>query len=248
MTSLNGDVAWDDFNSREYNRRNYLFRHPDDEEILSLVRDHFSDHFRKSSGRVGSGIDVGAGPNLYPALAMLPWCDRVTLLERSLGNVRYLKEQRDSYEGMWDKFWDVLCKEEAYRALGVDPRVRFREAVDVREGDIFDLARGAERWDLGTMFFVAESITESVDQFRLGVASFMTALKPGAPFAAAFMENSKGYYVDGRKFPATSVRKEDVGSALKGYADSANIYRLGTPDDLREGYTGMIVAYGRRNG
>lgn len=179
---------------------------------------------------------------------MLPWCDRITLLERSLGNVRYLGEQRDSYDGMWDKFWDVLCKEEAYRALGVDPRVRFREAVDVRKGDIFDLGGGAERWDLGTMFFVAESITESLDQFRLGVASFMTALKPGAPFAAAFMENSKGYYVDGRKFPATSIGKRGVSSALKGYADGANIYRLGTPDDLREGYTGMIVACGRRNG
>ncbi|CAM5649016.1 hypothetical protein SANTM175S_10556 [Streptomyces antimycoticus] len=67
--------------------------------------------------------------------------------------------------------------------------MRFKEAVqEPVAGSLFDLCSGAERWDLGTMFFVAESITTSLDEFRRGVGCFMSALNPGAPFAAAFME------------------------------------------------------------
>ena len=74
---LNRDVPWDAFDPREYIGNNYLDMKAVDEEIVSRVRDHFSDHFgdRLSAGhgRVAAGIDVGAGPNLYPALAMLPF-------------------------------------------------------------------------------------------------------------------------------------------------------------------------------
>ncbi len=72
VEKLNDDVAWEDFDPQEYIKHNYLVLHPDDEAIISVVRDHFSRHFRDSGG-VPSGIDVGTGPNLYPALSMLPW-------------------------------------------------------------------------------------------------------------------------------------------------------------------------------
>lgn len=248
---LNDDVPWDDFDPGEYIGHNYLTMQAVDQEIVSRVRDHFSDHFGDhfpESVRVASGIDVGAGPNLYPALAMLPWCDRITLLERSARNVAYLSSQCADYDAHWDQFWDVLCQREAYAKLDVTPRVRFKEAVQQPEpGSLFDLGTDTRRWDLGTMFFVAESITTSLEEFRHGVGCFMTALNPGAPFAAAFMEHSLGYRVGDVKFPARDIDTAEVEIALGDFAQDMKMYRLNDPDDfVREGYSGMILVCGRR--
>lgn len=244
---LNDDVLWDDFDPGVYISHNYLEMQAVDEEILSHVRDHFSDHFR-GRGRVASGIDVGAGPNLYPALAMLPWCDRITLLERSSRNLEYLRRQCPDYAPHWDQFWNVLCKDEAYATLGMTPRVRFKEVVQQPEpGSLFDLCADTRRWDLGTMFFVAESITTSLAEFRRGVGCFMNALNSGAPFAAAFMEHSEGYRVGSHEFPARDIDESEVRAVLGGYADHVEIHRTANPKQLvRDGYTGMILACGQR--
>ena len=253
---LNDDVDWDQFDSHEYISRNYLAVHHDDEEIILAVRDHFVDHFEGNPGRVPSGIDVGAGPNLYPAFTMLPWCERITLFERSSENLAYLRRQKDSYAPNWDAFWGVLCEGEGndeYAGLGADPRARFGDAVDVRPGNLYELGQPGpdgevERWAMGTMFFVAESITESNEEFRRGVACFMNALEPGAPFAAAFMEHSMGYPVGDVEFPASDVGALEVRDLLKQYANDVDPIHIGKPGGrLREGYTGMILARGHRN-
>ncbi|MFJ1731911.1 MULTISPECIES: SCO2525 family SAM-dependent methyltransferase [unclassified Streptomyces] len=245
---LNADVPWDAFDPDEYIKHNYLGIQAVDEEILSRVRDHFSDHFRGRAGRVHSGIDVGAGPNLYPALAMLPWCDRITLLERSESNLDYLRRQLQSYDAHWDQFWEVLRKGEAYAELGDDYGKYLAEAVRAPEpGSLFDLCGSDRRWDLGTMFFVAESITTDLDEFRRGVGCFMHVLNPGAPFAAAFMEHSEGYQVGSQEFPALDVDVAEVRTQLAEYADEVTIHRTANPQELvRDGYTGMILACGRR--
>ncbi|MFC4504810.1 MULTISPECIES: SCO2525 family SAM-dependent methyltransferase [Streptomyces] len=249
---LNADVPWDDFDPGEYISHNYLTMQAVDQEIVSRMRDHFSSHFGDhfpDGGRVPSGIDVGAGPNLYPALAMLPWCDRITLLERSARNLKYLRSQRADYAPHWDQFWDVLCQDEAYAKLDVAPRVRFKEAVRRPEsGSLFDLGTDPRRWDLGTMFFVAESITTSLAEFRRGVGCFMNALNPGAPFAAAFMEHSVGYRVGDVEFPARDIDDTEVETALGDLAQDMKMYHLDNPGDLvRDGYTGMILVCGRRS-
>ncbi|MFF5185071.1 SCO2525 family SAM-dependent methyltransferase [Streptomyces sp. NPDC000345] len=245
---LNADVRWDDFDPEAYIGRNYIRMQAVDKEIISRVRDHFSDHFR-GHGRVPSGIDVGAGPNLYPALTMLPWCDRITLLEWSARNLEYLRGQCADYAQNWDQFWDVLCEDKAYAELDVTPRVRFKEAVQQPErGSLFDLCADSRRWDLGTMFFVAESITTSLDEFRRGVGCFMSVLNPGAPFAAAFMKHSTGYRVGDVDFPATrEIDEVKAEAALGDFAENMKMYRMEDPDHyVRDGYAGMILVCGRR--
>ncbi|WP_416982646.1 SCO2525 family SAM-dependent methyltransferase [Streptomyces sp. T028] len=243
----NAEARWDDFDPREYVSRNYGEMAPEDKEILSLMRDHFSGHFRERPGRVPSAIDVGAGANLYPALAMLPWSDRITLLERSSRNLEYLNGQLPGYDRNWDPFWDLLCEDRAYAHLGVDPRERFRQAVQVEQGNLFDLGDRPGRWDLGTMFFVAESMTTSLEEFRHGVSCFLRALRPGAPFAAAFMEHSAGYRVGDVDFPACDVGVADIQMVIAAFARETRIYRLNEAGiSLRDGYSGMILACGRR--
>ncbi|MFJ5307357.1 SCO2525 family SAM-dependent methyltransferase [Streptomyces sp. NPDC088350] len=242
----NAEVAWSAFDSIAYVDHNYRDLQAEDAEILTIVRDHFAGHFRNQAVGPVYGIDVGAGANLYPALSMLPWCDEITLFERSSSNVAYLASQVDSYAANWDQFWDALCGNKDYEAFDADPRERFRKVVKVEQGNIFGLERFGGRWSVGTMFFVAESMTSSYQEFTLGVERFMRALAPGAPFAAAFMEHSKGYHTGEQFFPACDVGENEVRESLQPFADEFKVQRLKSEAGLRDGYSGMILSYGWR--
>ncbi|MFE1437374.1 SCO2525 family SAM-dependent methyltransferase [Streptomyces sp. NPDC058739] len=243
---LNRDVSWDSFDPQAYLDANYRLLLPEDACLLRRTADHFIAHLGSESHTPLSGVDVGSGPNLYPALAMLPWCADVTLLERSRRNLSHLRDQVPAYAQQWDQFWDILCERDPYRTLAGESRERFRRTARIRPGDLFDLTGHNEKWSVGTMFFVADGITGSLDEFRRGLQCFMRALAPGAPFAAAFMEHSEGYAVGDRRFPACDIDKSDVYDGLSPYADSLDVGDLGELGRVRAGYTGMILALGVR--
>ncbi|MEU6256383.1 SCO2525 family SAM-dependent methyltransferase [Streptomyces sp. NPDC047043] len=250
LSQLNAEAPWGDFDPKAYVKLNYEEMQSEDRKIIAIVRTHFGDHFRADPDRPVRGIDVGAGANLYPAFSMLPWCDEITLLDRAGQNIDYLKRQRgrDGYDPVWDAFWDLFCEDEAYAALPGDPRTRFTERTRVEEGDLFALSSQRGHWSLGTMFFVAESLSTSHDEFWQAVECFLLALTPGAPFAAAFMEHSEGYFVKDTHFPACDVGELEIRSAVEAYAEPETLIMstVGKPNAVRDGYTSMIVACGFR--
>jgi len=244
--------AWDRFNPVAYFQHNYGSLRPDDRQILVIVRDFFVGHFTGVSredlaGRRLQGLDIGSGSNLYPALTMLPFCHRITLRDFAPKNVRWMRNEVRQPHGSWTRFWRVLAKGRPYRDLRGDyVRALSRRAV-VQHGSIFDLHKS--HWDLGTMFFVAESLTMETWEFEYAVTRFVESLRDGAPFACAFMRNSSGYRVGIRDFPAVAIDEDDVQACLNKVANGVKVHvielkKSGKP--LRDGYGGMIVATGRR--
>jgi hypothetical protein len=246
----NADAPWKRFSSYEYWRRNYWELQPEDQEILALVSGFFTRAFAGRSPARG-GIDVGSGTNLYPALLMLPWTKQILLTDFSLSNVRWLRHQLadDGRGWKWRPFWHELQRAEGYRQVG-EPRKQLREACASERGyagiercSVFDLPEA--RWELGTMFFVAESITEDPEEFRAAIARFVGALRPGAPFAAAFMAGSRGYPVARTRFPALPIDQDDVRLLFTELgASQLSVDLLQTTHRVRDGYEGMIVATG----
>ncbi|MCM3882077.1 SCO2525 family SAM-dependent methyltransferase [Frankia sp. R82] len=237
--TANSDAPWDEFDPTAYFAHNYLHLRADDTEILRLTRDHF---VRAELPGGLHGVDVGTGSNLYPALAILPWCRKITMVERATHNVAWLeRELAHGYSTDWDQFWSVLAQRDCYRDVA-DPRAQLSAAAHVQQGSVFDLPR--QEWDIGTMFFVACSISNVIDEFEQAVDSFLQALRPGAPFAMAYMENSKGYEVSSQEFPAVEVGVQDVRRCVEAAASDVQIHRIPS-DSLRVGYTGMLVALGR---
>ncbi|ADD40871.1 SCO2525 family SAM-dependent methyltransferase [Stackebrandtia nassauensis] len=236
--ALNDAYEWDRFNPESYQQHNYRDLRSDDREILEIIRDHFT---ATAPDAPVTGIDVGAGPNLYPTLSMLPFCDDIELYEYSNSNVEWLREQIKAYDHSWDKFWGVLEQSPEYSKI-TDPRQRLASIARVTQGSIFDLPR--RRWGMGTMFFVAESLTQDMDEFRLAVAKFAGALLPGAPFAAAFMKESHGYRVDDTAFPAVAINSSHVAQCFQGITSEVLTTEVTFEHPLRDGYDGMIVATG----
>ncbi|MFK0118451.1 SCO2525 family SAM-dependent methyltransferase [Streptomyces sp. NPDC090994] len=240
----NADAPWSKFDPEAYVDVNY--RTPLDVDLLILraMRDHFSRCFGGNVPQSVQGVDVGAGANMYPALAMLPWCEKIVLLEYAQPNVEYLERQTTGggLDATWSAFWDVLLENPAYR--GVDPAGRVAEIVRVERANLFDLG-GRQRYDLGTMFFVADSMSECPQEFRRGVRCFMNTLSPGAPFAAAFMKESVGYQVGDQHFPAYRVNEERARKSLAPFAAELEIHDL--HQVVRKGHEGMLLVLGRRN-
>lgn len=236
----NAGYDWDLFDSQDYVARNYGVLSPSDRRILETARDFFG---RVEFPAGARGVDVGAGSNLYPALSMLPFCDEVSLLEHSASNVAWLRDQTAAYSPLWDPYWEVLREHDAYRGIA-DPRAALAGRARVARVDLLADIDGGP-WDVGTMFFVAESFSTSMDEFRGALRRFHQLLCPHAPFVIAFMENSQGYEVGGRQFPAVAVESADVQRELAELATEFTVERIGVEGaPLRRGYTGMLVAHG----
>jgi hypothetical protein len=246
----NADAPWNRFSSYDYWRRNYFELQAEDQEIIHRVSDFFIQAFADRPP-ARWGIDVGSGTNLYPALLMLPWAEQILLTDLSVRNVHWLRRNlaADSSGWTWRPFWRELQEAEGYRQIG-EPRKQLREScasmpgrAGIERRSVFDLPPA--QWDLGTMFFVAESITEDPEEFRTAVARFVEALKPGAPFATAFMAGSDGYKVKRTRFPALPITPEDVKLHFTELgASKLTAELLQTKRRVRDGYEGMIVATG----
>ncbi len=237
---LNADLSWDDFDPKDYHSRNYLNLREDDRQIIGLVRDFFC---AASITEPMNGVDVGTGTNLYPAFSMLPFCSEIALWEYSQSNIEWLQREVNSFDPSWMPFWDELRQAAVYRQIE-DPRTCLAERARVVKGNVFDLP--AETWHIGTMFFVAESISASRREFESSILCFARALKPGSPFAIGCIENSAGHYVREQPFPAVAITETDIAGCLNPLAEELQIDRLdicGAP--LRDGYTGMVIARGR---
>lgn len=230
---------WDSFDPVAYHAAEYAQLRDDDTQILALLADWFADAGIPDHAH---GVDVGAGANLYPALAMLPHCRRITLIEHGAPNRAWLRGQVACMSPTWDPFWDVLCDRRPATYKPLPPATALAGRTDVCPGDIHTLLR--RRWDVGTMFFVAESITRIRSEFAVAVRAFVRSLRSRAPFAAAFMTGSTGYAIAGVEFPAVPVEAGDVAAALKLVARDVDIHQIEGVTPVRTG-VGMLLATGR---
>lgn len=238
----NDDADWDGFDSEDYFRHNYGHLRDDDAEIIKIVADFFVGCFDRNQPRaLAKAIDVGSGTNLYPALTMLPFVSRVTLFERSPSNRQWLIDALNEPQGSWSEFWKAIAAERPTYQRIRDPLDVLAGLAWVKKGNVFALEPG--QFGLGTMFFVAESITTRDDEFQRATENFVGSLVPGAPFAAAFMRRSQGYFVGSTFFPARSIDVEDVETCLAPIARISQINSVES-NGLRDGYSGMIVATG----
>lgn len=248
---LNGDAAWETFTSEVYFKQNYAALREDDKEIIRTMGKYLAEHFKGHPSTTRRAIDVGTGVNLYPALAMLPFCGSITLYEYAPTNLEWLRREKGlAWANSWKvpapHFWAVLEDLPPYGAVDA-PLQQLTDRIDIQQGSLFEL-RSDQPWDLGTMFFVAESITEDPDQFRQGIDRFLSALRVGAPFVIAFMEGREnGYHVAGQSFPSTDIYESDVRQYLsaKTHLDVVKHIPHEVEAPLDDPYTGMVVACGR---
>jgi hypothetical protein len=240
----NDAVEWSEFDADEYWKINYASVLPEDAEIIQSASKFL---IEACGSRLSSksAVDVGAGANLYPSLLMLPWAEHIVFTEYASSNIQWLSDNLADEPGewQWQPFWDLVANLSCYRAVA-EPRRRLAAVHEIRTLSIFDLP--ARTWDLGSMFFVADGMSDDEAEFEDAVRAFLGALVPESPFMMAFMEGSTGYDVHGVQFPAVKVTKDSLESLVADLpVTGTTILRTdNTVRRLRPGYDAMLLVTG----
>jgi hypothetical protein len=232
----NADVDWDRWPVEEYLGEVYREMHPSDEDVIA----HHAAFYRGiRPADVHVALELGTGPNLYPLMLAAAVSPRIEVVEPSAANIAYLRRQlRDGADPSWQPFYE-RCRELLPSLPATLGAALAR--VHVRQGTAADLPVGY--YDLASMHFVAESVTEDPEEFAALCAAFVRSVRPGGQLVAAFMENMGRYRVgEGPQWPGYRVDRgiaEEVFTPLVSeLATSRTDFDATGPD---YGYTGMVM-------
>ncbi|MCB8836998.1 NNMT/PNMT/TEMT family class I SAM-dependent methyltransferase [Aurantimonas sp. VKM B-3413] len=245
LNRRNADFSWSEFDSEYYFQHYYGEPHRDDEDLVRFTCSAFKELMDKD--QLLDILDVGTGPSLIPLMCASPLASKVTAWEYSESNIRWLRHELASAvpRPQWDHFWAVARATYApeYR-LPENPLESLRGRTEIRHGSIFDLPKRS--WDAATMFFCAESITGSRDEFRRACSHFAQAVKQDGLLVAAFLVGSSRYEVADRPFPILNVSDADIREVFEPLAADIQATTIGiVEEEIRSGYSGMLFMTAR---
>ncbi|NGO41079.1 class I SAM-dependent methyltransferase [Streptomyces ureilyticus] len=232
----NADADWDRWPVDAYLDENYRRIHPSD---AAVIRHQAGLYRTLAPGSVARSLECGAGPNLYPLMQAAAASRRIDAVEPGASNIAYLTRQlRDGPDPHWAAFY-ALCRD-------LDPALpaRLSDAlarVRVVPGSARTLPDGV--YDLASMNFVAESVTEDLGEFAALCRAFIRSVRPGGRLVAAFMENMPSYRIaSGTRWPACPVGADTVHDAFAPYTEDLRVTRARKDPTLPDyGDTGMVL-------
>jgi hypothetical protein len=239
----NDDVNWDDWPVEQYIRENYAELHPSDAAVI----DHHSAYYaRLAPGSIERSLEFGVGPNLYPLMLAAGCSRQIDALEPSAASVTYLNRQfADGPDPTWTAFYE-RCR------LG-NPTLpeSFGQAlsrVRVLHGGGLSAAESA--YDLSSMHFVVEGVTEDRAEYEALCLAFIRSARPGGHLIAAFMENLPSYYLgEGPQWPGYPTNLDTVREVFGPHVVDLELERIDNDPTLPAyGDTGMIFLTARRKG
>ncbi|MER5208036.1 class I SAM-dependent methyltransferase [Streptomyces sp. NPDC002825] len=232
----NRDADWNAWPVDAYLAENYRRLHPCD---IGVIRHHAAVYRRFAPGSLSRTLELGAGPNLYPLMLAGAASRGVDALEPSAASVHYLRAQlTHGVDDSWRPFY-ALCRS-LDPALPAECEEALRRVRVVR-GTADELVPGT--YDLASMNFVAESVTEDFGEFTAVCDSFVRAVRPGGTLIAAFMEQMPSYRIGtGPVWPACPVDEAALRSVFGPRTTGPRITRLAKDRTLPEyGDTGVLL-------
>lgn len=237
----NRDADWNAWPVADYLAENYRELHPID---IGVIRHHSAVYRSHAPGSLARTLELGAGPNLYPLMLAGAAARRIDALEPSTAGVRYLRRQlAQGPDDSWGPFY-ALCR-------SLDPALPASCAealrpVRVVQGTADDLVPGS--YDLASMHFVAESVTEDLGEFTALCETFVHAVRPGGRILAAFMERMPSYRIGaGPVWPALPVDESALRAVFAPRTTGLRIARLAKDRTLPEyGDSGILLLTAER--
>lgn len=244
---------WDEFDTEEYAWRCYGKRIMDvDRLLITHVMQALEDLGLKprSLQRVA---DVGTGPNLFPPMLLAPFIaapedgGQLDLIECSQPNLRYLTDivagrpvSPPAY--IWQKYEALMAER--------SPRWRYafakmQRVAKVVRGSIYELEPLS--YDAISSFFVADSITDSMDSCEKAVAKLLAAVKPGGLVVVGHMLGSTGYPAGvNTYFPGVALSVDGLYRLYQDELDDLTIFEPPFMMEFHKDYHGAAVVSGRK--
>lgn len=228
------------------------------DELPSDERAMFSFFVRtmkKNPGPYERVLDLGSGPTVHRLAPFVTAATEIEVADFDPRNREHVEAWlRGSDSALpWEKFFGLTLELEGgetdsgaihRRQKLLRERISRTRHCDLRKEEPLG---AANRYDLVTSFFCADSITASKERWREFVARVLRLVKPGGRIVMTALAESEGYPIGDLMFPSPTLSEADLEQALLTHSfDPATleIERIPLPDEERRPYAslGYILA------
>lgn len=245
---------WSAFDPEAYVGWNYLGVIHEDRNLLRVVGRHLAQLGLKERS-LELVADVGAGPNLYPAMLLAPYVKdggSIDLIEYGDANREYVRSLLVDHgtTGETPPNW-ALWQESLITGVGErynNSYARMCKLANVMSGSIYALPR--KRYQMVTSYLCACSISSSRRKFWMATRSLAQSITDDGIAIAAHAIGSRHYYAGkNAKFPAVYLDRRHIEQA---YRDAGLVFESHVVQDEVTGsqhgstYEGLLVIIARR--
>lgn len=201
-----------DFNPRAYLNEYYLKVYPEDIAVMNFVKKEANNISRSSIL-----LEIGGGPTIYQLITIAPLVKEIhfsDFLNKNLDEVRYWIRNDKKQLFNWDKFIKVGLKIEGTKKVTkksieerkgiIRNKIRQLLHCDLRKKDPVGEKR-RESYDILTMHYVPESITDNKRDWNRFLSNASTVLKPGGKLIITSLVGANYYKLGKKYFPATPI-------------------------------------------
>lgn len=243
------------FHPREYLKEYYSEIGSENSSLLEFFAKAYKDMTKDSIM-----LEFGGGPTIYPLISAAPKVKEIYFsdyLDANLEEVKLWKTCSDNAFN-WRSFIRkamsiegsarITKKQEEERASMIRQKiVDFIKCNAFKKDPMGPKYRG--RFDIVNVNFVAESITSSIEVWERVVSNICTLLKENGTLIMTALKEAQYYTIQGKTFPAASVKEENLLSVLKkvGFQEADFIHLNSIPAEVTveglkgyHGYKGII--------
>jgi NNMT/PNMT/TEMT family len=210
-------------------------------------------------------LEFSGGPTLYSLISAANAVSEIHFsdyLPQNLAEInRWVSDIRTT--DIWDKYFAeaLRCERQATTPAAVQQRMELlrRKITNLLFCDAFSSTpiAGNQRqtYDVVAANFVAESITETMDQWQSVVGNICSTLRPGGTLIMTALQGANYYSVSDRNYSAVSITEMDLVQALikAGFRPNSMLVKtisaekLDCSDDEYQGYQGMIFIKAKKS-
>jgi len=207
----------------------------------------------------GRALEYGCGPTLHRAIAAAKYAFRIDMADRAPDNLWQIRSwlQAGARDTEWNRFTRfILEQERGWVSSGSIVRRETRTRMVIRELLLSD-ARwrcplGPERegfYDLLISGFCIDAVSSDKGVWRRCMGNVLSTLRAGGLLVLHALHRCRAYRVGDGLFPCADLTADDLLASLLANdirRSSIEIELAACPENARYGYTGILMARGRK--
>lgn len=209
---------------------------------------------RNQSHPFSRAIDVGSGPTLHHAIALIPYVDELHLSDYVIDSFTHVRSWLNNapHAHNWDAYIkEILALEntsetvEQRKAL-LRKKITLLTKIDLKKRK--PLASG-DTYPLVTSFYCADSIAQTKSQWQSYMRHLFALLAPGGSIILSALHHAQQYKVGMHAFPSANVTKDDLFEAFLNSSFRRNrldIHDAPVSEWNEEGFDSILIAIAQK--
>lgn len=242
---------------RKWNPHSYLKQYYETPTIASDERSilrYLLPFLKKQPKPFTRAIEVGCGPTLHHAVALIPFVEELHMadyVQANLKHIQYWLENSPNAHN-WDTYIREIIALEHTKETVQDRKKALRQKIttltkiDLKKK--YPLASGAT-YPLVASFYCADSIAQTKREWQTYMRHLFHVVAPGGTLILSALHRATGYQVGKHAFPSANITANDMREIFIQHQFSHNrldIHEAPVPEWNEEGFDSILIAIAQK--